>query len=65
MRLSLPGGGGTGSSRLGAVLAAVVEKRAGMLTCSYGDVDRLEKDCRDDDRGTVTQSGSSVGVKGL
>ncbi len=34
--------------------------------CSYGEVDRLEnEDSLDSALGTVTQSGSSVGTKGL
>lgn len=40
--------------------------RVEWLICSYGEVDMLEKDeSRESALGTVTQSGSSDGVKGL
>jgi hypothetical protein len=51
-----------GGSFLGAELDADDESNVEWLTCSYGEVDMLEKDDRrDSDLGTLTQSGSSVG----
>jgi hypothetical protein len=42
-----------------------VENMVDMLMCSYGELDSVETDMRDGDRGTDTQSGSSPGVKGF
>lgn len=42
-------------------LGSVVE----LLITSYAELAMLDWDCPEDDRGTDTQSGSSVGVNGL
>ena len=55
-----------GGSFLGTELDAEDESSIEWLTCSYGEVDMLENDDkRDSDLGTLTQSGSSVGIWGF
>lgn len=65
--LNLPGipdGSKGGGSFLVIRFVADDERSLGAETCSYGEVDTLEKD-DSLDLGTLTQSGSPVGVKGL
>lgn len=55
-----------GGSFRGPELDAEDESNVEWFTCSYGEVDMLEKDeRRDSDLGTLTQSGSSVGTWGF
>ena len=57
------GSNGGGRGLLGAEFDAEVESSIEWLTCSNGDVERLEKEeSLDSDLGTLTQSGSSVGM---
>lgn len=44
---------------------AELDSAGGLLITSYAELAMLDWDCLEDDRGTDTQSGSSVGVKGL
>lgn len=65
-RAALAGSKG-GGSFLGVVLEADVERSVEWLMCSYGELEMLEEKepSRELARGTATQSGSSVGVKGF
>lgn len=57
------GSNGGGRGLLGAEFDAEVESSIEWLTCSNGDVERLEKEeSLDSDLGILTQSGSSVGM---
>ena len=54
-----------GGSRLEAGVPADVDIVAGLLIISYAELAKLDWDCLEEDRGTDTQSGSSVSEKGF
>lgn len=67
-RLTLPGsdpGSKGGGSLLALGAPAELDSAAGLLITSYAELAMLDWDCLEDERGTDTQSGSSVGVNGL
>jgi hypothetical protein len=54
-----------GKGLLGVVAGPDVENIMDILMCSYGELDRVDTDMRDGDRGTDTQSFSSLDVNGF